>query len=124
MSGSRPKLFEDGDDLDLGRFTPKSAAQPAPTPEVVRQISEAGGFPSRAPKTQPPSRYKTGRTVMLNARVTQRAHDRFHEIIDAELERYQRGEITHRVTLGEIVELRLRLPLNREMARKGREPGK
>ena len=47
---------------------------------------------------------KSGRTVLLNARITQRAHDRFHEIVEAERLRYERGEIMHRATLGEIVE--------------------
>jgi hypothetical protein len=47
---------------------------------------------------------KSGRTVLLNARITQRAHDRFHEIIESERLRYERGELMHRVTLGEIVE--------------------
>lgn len=121
MSGNRPKLFDDADALDLSGFAPISTPQQAPAPEAVRQISEAGGFPSRAPKAPLPSRYKTGRTVMLNARVTQRAHDRFHAIIEAELGRYQRGEITHRVTLGEVVEWAL-AALEREMAEGGRKP--
>ena len=66
---------------------------------------------------QPPKRLttpKTGRTVLLNARVTQRAHDRFHEIIERERLRYEAGELTHRVTLGEIVERAL-AALEREM---------
>jgi hypothetical protein len=45
--------------------------------------------------------------VLLNARITQRAHDRFHEIVAQEYARYEAGEITHRVTLGEVVELAL-----------------
>jgi hypothetical protein len=115
MSGSRPSLFEEGEDLDLGRFAPKVTPETAPVPsEVVRQISEASGFPSRAPAAhRPPGTprrsplTKTGRTVLLNARVTQRAHDRYHEIVEAERVRYEAGEITHKVTLGEVVELAL-----------------
>ena len=121
MSGSRPKLFDDdADDLNLGRFAPKSALQSDPRPRGPANLGSRR-LPSRAPKAQPSSRYKTGRTVMLNARVTQRAHDRFHEIIDTELERYQRGEITHRVTLGEVVERAL-AALEREMAGRAGSP--
>jgi hypothetical protein len=112
MSGSRPSIFSD--DLDLSGFAPKDAELEKPTsvsPETVRKVSEEGGFPSRSPKlraaTPPPKKSmlaKSGRTVLLNARITQRAHDRFHEIVEAERQRYESGEIMHRVTLGEIVE--------------------
>ena len=61
---------------------------------------------------------KTGRTVLLNARITQRAHDRFHEIVEAEQARYEAGEIMHRPTLGEIVERALQA-LEREMKGQG-----
>ncbi len=110
MSGSRPSIFSD--DLDLSSFAPKvePERQPVP-PEVVRKISEEGGFPSRSPRSRNPAPLpkrpiltKSGRTVLLNARITQRAHDRFHEIVEAERLRYERGEIMHRATLGEIVE--------------------
>ncbi len=116
MSGTRPSLFEEGDDLDLGRFAPKAEPEAAPVPpDVVRQVSEEGGFPSRSPVASRPvpapapvparlTSAKTGRTVLLNARITQRAHDRFHKIVEAERARYEAGEITHRPTLGEIVE--------------------
>ena len=43
---------------------------------------------------------------MLNARLTQRAHDRYHEIVAAEQERFRAGELTHNPTLGEIVRTR------------------
>jgi hypothetical protein len=125
MSGSRPSVFDE--DLDLSRFTPKTGPDTPPMPqETMRRVSEEGGFPSRAPKRsgaapaeQPAARklpsQKTGRTVLLNARITQRAHDRFHEIIESERLRYEAGEITHRVTLGELVE--------RALAALEREPG-
>jgi hypothetical protein len=124
MSGTRPSIFNE--DIDLSGFAPKGGpAQPPVAAEIVRQVSEEGGFPSRAPKPrttaqpQPPKRptaTKTGRTVLLNARVTQRAHDRFHEIIESERLRYEAGELTHRVTLGEIVERAL-AALEREIGR-------
>ena len=55
---------------------------------------------------------------MLNARLTQRAHDRYHEIVAAEQERFRAGELTHNPTLGEIVERAL-AALEREIAGKG-----
>lgn len=131
MSGQRPSLFQPGDDLDLGQFKPKSEPQIPPVPpETVERVSEDNGFPSRAPRSRntnrpavPPKRplfAKSGRTVLLNARITQRAHDRFHEIVEAERERYERGEIMHRATLGEIVERAL-VALEREIGQ-GAEP--
>jgi len=108
---TRPSLFDE-DDLDLGRFTPKPVQAPV-SPDVVRNVAEQGGFPSRFAAA---SRHKTGRTVLLGARVTQRAHDRFHAIVEAERERYERGEIGHRVTLGEVVERAL-AALDREMTK-------
>jgi hypothetical protein len=123
MSGSRPSIFDD--DLDLSSFAPKvePEGQPVP-PEVFRRVSEEGGFPSRSPRSrnpaQPPKRpilTKSGRTVLLNARITQRAHNRFHEIVEAERLRYERGEIMHRATLGEIVERAL-AALEREIGQR------
>jgi hypothetical protein len=114
MSGTRPSIFNDDTsvDLDLSGFAPKGGTEkPAVAPETIRRISEEGGFPSRATKPRapasPPGRptaAKTGRTVLLNARITPRAHDRFHEIVERERLRYETGELMHRVTLGEIVE--------------------
>jgi hypothetical protein len=116
MSGSRPSIFDT--DVDLTSFRPKTGPSPAAVPpETVRRIADESGFPSRAPVPtlmKAKRRPKTGRTVLLNARITQRAHDRFYEIIAAEHARYETGEITHRVTLGEIVERALQA-LEREM---------
>jgi hypothetical protein len=122
VSGSRPSLFEEDGDLDLSGFSPKAGtAQTAVPAETVRKISEEGGFPSRAgmpTNTLPVARYRTGRTVLLNARVTQRARDRFSEIVEGERARYEAGEISHRVTLGEVVERAL-AALDREIGSKG-----
>jgi len=128
MSGSRPSIFSGDEDLDLSRFTPKAGPEkPAVPDETVRRVSDEGGFPSRTPKpstpAQPPKRLsatKTGRTVLLNARVTQRAHDRFHDIVEAERLRYEAGDLTHRVTLGELVERAL-AALEREMGQGGKK---
>lgn len=109
MSGSRPSIFtnEPDTDIDLSGFAPKGALEkPAVTAAAVRQVSDESGFRSRsqAPLPRRPTTAKSGRTVLLNARITQRAHDRFHAIIERERLRYEAGELTHRVTLGEIVE--------------------
>lgn len=122
MSGTRPSIFREEDELDLSRFEPKKDPEVPPVPpETVRRVSEESGFPSRAQKWHAPvqpakqlTTPKTGRTVLLNARITQRAHDRFHEIIERERLRYEAGELTHRVTLGEIVERAL-AALEREL---------
>jgi hypothetical protein len=128
MSGARPNIF---DDIDLSGFTPKSEGEAPPSPETVRKVSEEGDFPSRAPRSRAPAQTpppalprrmtaaKTGRTVLLNARITQRAHDRFHDIVEAERLRYEAGELTHRVTLGEVVERAL-ASLEREIGQGGR----
>lgn len=125
---SRPSIFTGDDDLDLSAFQPKSAPDTPPVPaETVRKVSEEGGFPSRAPKPRnapapPPlkraSPAKTGRTELLNARITPRALARFHDIVEAERLRYEAGEVTHRSTLGEVVEQAL-AALERERARHG-----
>lgn len=123
MSGSRPSIFSE--DLDLSGFAPKAELEKPPVPpETVRKVSEEGGFPSRSPRLAPappiqrPVLTKSGRTVLLNARITQRAHDRFHEIVQAERLRYEQGEIMHRPTLGEIVERAL-AALEREIGQGG-----
>lgn len=128
MSGTRPSIFNDetGGDLDLSGFAPKGGAEkPVVPPETVRRISEEGGFPSRAAKPHVPApplgrptAAKTGRTVLLNARITPRAHDRFHEIVERERLRYEAGELMHRATLGEIVERAL-AALEREIGQGG-----
>lgn len=136
MSGTRPSLFEDESEaeIDLGQFSPRvKPDRPSVPTEDIRRLSEASGFPSRAPSTANsaltvgssptanslslPARrtIKTGRTVLLNARVRQQAHDRFHAIVAAEQDRFEAGEISHRPTLGEIVERAL-AALEREIA--------
>ena len=118
MQGSRPSIFDN--DVDLTPFKPKIDQEPAIPPEMVRRVAAESGFPSRLPLSPSPIRrpIKTGRTVLLNARVTRRAHDRFHAIVAAEQARYETGEIMHRPTLGEIVERAL-LALEREMKGEG-----
>lgn len=143
MSGTRPSLFEDDNeaDIDLGQFAPRAKPDRPPLPaEEMRRLSEASGFPSRAPSIAGslpigdgtstvvnvttvdvvPARrgVKTGRTVLLNARVRQQTHDRFHAIVTADQARFETGEIGHKPTLGEIVERAL-AALEREIAKGG-----
>jgi len=125
MSDVRPSIFNDdtaAEDVDLSRFAPK-APKPAPAPpEAMRRLATENGFPSRAPAPSTDNRLsavsqqstavarpdrrgpKSGRTVLLNARVTPRAHERFHAIVAEEHARYEAGQILHKPTLGEIVE--------------------
>jgi hypothetical protein len=117
MSGTRPSIFRSNNadsDIDLSGFAPKDGAEkPSISPETIHQVSDENGFYNRPPRprspmqpplTKRPNVVKSGRTVLLNARITPRAHDRFHAIIEQERLRYEAGELTHRVTLGEVVE--------------------
>lgn len=80
----RAGLFDD--DLDLSRFTPRRPAAAAPAPEAVRAVAEGVKFQSRepapapAPRTQ--RRYRTGRNVQLNTKVTPETRDGFYAISD------------------------------------------
>jgi hypothetical protein len=101
----RPSIFQDSaSDIDLTGFSPKGESSRGPTvpAATVRQVSAESGFVARTPGRL--GRPKTGRTVLLNARITQRAHDRFCAIVEREGQRYEAGELGHRVTLGEVVE--------------------
>lgn len=139
MSDIRPSIFaeDSDDDVDLTRFAPKALKPPPVSAADIRRLSEESGFPSRAPSagdrqatvaqlstvdvSPAPVRRpaKTGRTQLLNARVTPKALERYHTIVAAEQQRYEAGEITHKPTLGEIVEMAL-AALERERAKKGR----
>ena len=136
MSGSRPSLFKDENetDIDLAQFAPRLKPDVPPVPaEEMRRLSEASGFPSRAPSSAasmqtvnsmptvnsyslPVRRaVKAGRTELLNARIRPQAHTRYHEILSAQQNRFEAGELSHKPTLGEIVELAL-VALEREIA--------
>lgn len=81
----RARLFEE--DLDLSQFTPlKSAKAEQPAPEAVRTVAEGAKFQSREPLKTPKSRqqrrYRTGRNIQLNTKVTVNTRDGFYEISD------------------------------------------
>jgi len=80
----RAGLFEE--DLDLSQFTPqKPAKAEQPPPEAVRAVAENAKFQSREPVTpakQRQRRYRTGRNIQLNTKVTTSTRDGFYEISD------------------------------------------
>lgn len=78
----RAGLFED-EDLDLSRFTPQKPAAEQPPPEAVRAVAEGARFQSREPATtRQQRRYRTGRNIQLNTKVTVSTRDGFYEISD------------------------------------------
>jgi len=106
----RAGLFEE--DLDLSQFTPrKSAKAEHPPPEAVRAVAEGAKFQSREPikatKPRQQRRYRTGRNIQLNTKVTMSTRDEFYEISD----RYN-------WVLGETLERALQA-LKRELEKEG-----
>ncbi len=91
MSGERADPFGD---LSLEEFKPKPVKKPV-APAAIRQVSEASGFPSRAPVPPAtpalvsvpkplPRRRRTGRNVQLNLKVTADDLARFTKMADDE----------------------------------------
>jgi hypothetical protein len=81
----RAGLFEE--DLDLSQFTPqKPAKAEQPPPEAIRAVAEGAKFQSREPskpvKQRPQRRYRTGRNIQLNTKVTMSTRDGFYEVSD------------------------------------------
>jgi len=81
----RAGLFEE--DLDLSQFTSqKPAKAEQPLPEAVRAVAEGAKFQSREPgkpsKQRQQRRYRTGRNIQLNTKVTMSTRDGFYEISD------------------------------------------
>jgi hypothetical protein len=129
MTSSRPSPFSNK--IDVSGFAPKTGPDDTTaSPEAIEQVSEQAGFHSRTPqprasKHSAPSSKRSAivrskYVVPLNARVSERGHERIHQILDAEWARYERGEITHRVTIGELVE-RAFDALEREMQQEAKK---
>jgi hypothetical protein len=81
----RAGLFEE--DLDLSQFTPqKPTKAEQPPPEAVRAVAEGVKFQSREPikstKQRQQRRYRTGRNIQLNTKVTMGTRDGLYEISD------------------------------------------
>jgi hypothetical protein len=88
-------------DIDLSGFEPAPPllAKPKVEKEVVRQISEANNFPSRAPAqkpkaaTRPARRRRTGRNVQFNIKATPETIARFTALADK-----------HKLVFGELLD--------------------
>lgn len=80
----RAGLFED--DFDLSQFTPhKPAKSEQPPADAVRVVAESVRFQSREPASvvrREQRRYRTGRNIQLNTKVTTSTRDGFYEISD------------------------------------------
>lgn len=108
----RAGLFED--DLDLSNFAPQPPAKAEqPPPEAVRAVAEGAQFRSREAATQSKPRqqrrYRTGRNIQFNTKVTVNTRDEFYAISD----RYN-------WVLGETLERAL-IALKRELATENAE---
>ncbi len=94
MPNPRASIFDDPDNLDVSGFLPKSLPDPAaPSPEKVREVSEAAQFHSREPNIRLPApgeapprreqrRYRTGRNVQFNVKASQQTVEAFYAISD------------------------------------------
>ena len=81
----RAGLFEE--DVDLSQFTPQKPAKAEHPPlEALRAVAEEAKFQSREPnkpaKQRQQRRYRTGRNIQLNTKVTMSTRDGFYEISD------------------------------------------
>jgi hypothetical protein len=105
MSTERASVFDQGPDIDISGFKPRTAAKPAAQPDQVKAISEAANFVSREParstppaparaektitreaKKEPilrePRRHRTGRNIQLNIKARAETIERFYAIAD------------------------------------------
>jgi hypothetical protein len=75
-------------DIDLSGFEPTLPTKPKVEQAVVRQVSEANNFPSRAPAQKPKPaprqarRRRTGRNVQFNIKATPETIARFTALAD------------------------------------------
>jgi hypothetical protein len=92
MSMERASVFDQGPDIDISGFKPRTAAKPAAQPDQVKAISETASFVSREPiratrQTAPPAareprRHRTGRNIQLNIKARAETIERFYAIAD------------------------------------------
>jgi hypothetical protein len=75
-------------DLDLSEFKPAAPKKPKIEPAMIREVSEANNFPSRA-ASKPPQikpavqrRRRTGRNVQFNIKATPETIARFTAVAD------------------------------------------
>ena len=86
----RASVFDQGPEIDITGFKPRTAAKPAAQPEHVKAISETASFVSREPIRAPhtvtparePRRHRTGRNIQLNIKARAETIERFYAIAD------------------------------------------
>lgn len=89
MTGSQ-RVDPFGGELDLSDFKPAAPKKPPVEAKVIREVSEANNFPSRAaakPKAAKPAptsqrRRRTGRNVQFNIKTTPETIERFTALAD------------------------------------------
>ena len=105
MSSHRASVFDQGPEIDISGFKPRTAAKPAAQPDQVKAISETASFVSREPARSAPEatrvsvprasreaqrepiireprRHRTGRNIQLNIKARAETIDRFYAIAD------------------------------------------
>jgi hypothetical protein len=92
MSMERASVFDQGPDIDISGFKPRTVAKPAAQPDQVKAISETASFVSRepiraprqaaAPAAREPRRHRTGRNIQLNIKARAETIERFYAIAD------------------------------------------
>ena len=91
MMADQNRVDPFGGDLDLSDFKPAPVKKPKPEAAIIREVSEANNFPSRAagkPKAQkeaaasPQRRRRTGRNVQFNIKATPETIARFTALAD------------------------------------------
>jgi hypothetical protein len=86
MPGDRASIFGEDEELDLSDFAPKQVAAggpAAPPLQHIRKLSEARGFRSREGGRDPVKRrYRTGRNVQLNIKVTAETLAEFNDLCE------------------------------------------
>jgi len=90
----RASVFDQGPEIDISGFKPRTAVKPAAQPEQVKAISESASFVSREPIQAPrettasasvarePRRHRTGRNIQLNIKARAETIDRFYALAD------------------------------------------
>ena len=101
----RASVFDQGPEIDISGFKPRTAIKPAAQPDQVKAISETASFVSREPPGKPlqsapapatrtsrqaprelttrePRRYRTGRNIQLNIKARAETVERFYAIAD------------------------------------------
>ena len=87
----RASVFDQGPEIDISGFKPRTAAKPSAQPDQVKAISETASFVSReparpasaaTPATREPRRHRTGRNIQLNIKARAETIERFYAISD------------------------------------------